>query len=909
MADLLFESVEGNVEWLEPGSASGSLYYTRLTDTALQGFEGEDDVMPSDYVTLADYSEAALDGTDASGATFFLVPIPEEGADERLFRAADAEEAAYWVKAINDILAAVPLADEEGEDSRFEQHQQQQEEEVDNGMGAAYGRDVSGAQSSREGLAHPPPSASPAMPPPVVSTRLQPQLEAPTPDGHGGYHQTGSLLRGGASPSHSPERAESRPYGGGGSAAAPQHNTSTYEAHGRQTSMLSPPAPSPSPPRIPTSRAHRTLSGEEPNGLTHTPRAGYGGPQPPSTQHYSQQQQQSVTPAHGGMPAIRTTTVTTHDEYRQGGVPQSRYEETDAWVRGTAAHPTPSGLSGGDYGGNNENRFGRGNSGGGYGGGSGGSGFGFERGGSRSDAHGAGRAAVGGVGSGGQNNNNAYGREYSNAQSNDGGAGGHHGGGWGGQSPTPFGGAGGRGGYDDRGAPLRPRDPNGSHPPHSQSPIYPTHSPSFAKGGGYGDGHHHQQQQQQMRRGGAADVGNDTSFGNDHHSAAAAAVLGRKRSGMFVNMPSNQQMNTSVAPNVSAMWKAWVDPSGDTYVMHEPTKTLQIRAAGSDVFETFVPGDGAIPEEDLAQHPYPQPDDTICDINGNVVRNVQNYGTQRYDAGGAATARTSADIYRSDAVVTPRGAYSPTRKSRVTVAAAPRERATFYEGRRVHHVTIAGGGTSGDVATVEHSVEPLNPRAGLVWDPRTGTTVDISGAEGEKARSLAMGQDTLFRQWQHVRQVLQKGRYFKKHAVNKASFSYRFAFLTGDNAYVVCVPTSEVMLNVHMSLRTFENVADTIQYYGRDAKAIALNNVTRVTLGSDESSISRRKDLRPENTFCIVTRTHAFVLECETRKEASYMADAWNFLLFHSHPTDIQAMRTKQMRNPVTHGTRAGLAF
>eukprot|EP00388_Colpodella_angusta_P042938 GDKK01057919.1.p1 GENE.GDKK01057919.1~~GDKK01057919.1.p1 ORF type:complete len:119 (+),score=1.30 GDKK01057919.1:2-358(+) len=118
------------------------------------------------------------------------------------------------------------------------------------------------------------------------------------------------------------------------------------------------------------------------------------------------------------------------------------------------------------------------------------------------------------------------------------------------------------------------------------------------------------------------------------------------------------------------------------------------------------------------------------------------------------------------------------------------------------------------------------------------------------------------------------------------------------------------MLNVHTSAQTFNTVADTVQYYGRDARAIALNTITRVTLGSEEDNIMRRRgQLKPENTFCIVTQTHAFILECGSSKEAKYFADAWTFFMYHSKPLNVQAQRTKEMRNPVTHGTRAGLAF
>eukprot|EP00744_Colponema_vietnamica_P009254 GILI01013180.1.p1 GENE.GILI01013180.1~~GILI01013180.1.p1 ORF type:complete len:428 (-),score=114.63 GILI01013180.1:161-1363(-) len=395
--------------------------------------------------------------------------------------------------------------------------------------------------------------------------------------------------------------------------------------------------------------------------------------------------------------------------------------------------------------------------------------------------------------------------------------------------------------------------------------------------------------------------------GSSYADGEAATVLGRKRSGMFVSVPANPQLNSNVAPNLSAMWKEWKDPVGDIYVFHEPTGSLHVCRAGNDAFETVMEGSEDIPHDDLRYHPYfDQLADTVCDVNGRVVYNIQNYGNQRVEGEIAAT---SADVYRSDAVTTPRGQYSPSRKSRISALnPPPRQPQGTYEGRRVHHLQI-GVGPSGDPteALITHQVQPLAAQ-GLLWDPKSGRAIDPRDSKGDNPRGI--GQSTLYKQWEHVRLMLMQGRYFKKHAVKSSAYSYRFVFLTGDNAYVVCVPTSEVMLNVHTSAQTFNTVADTVQYYGRDARAIALNTITRVTLGSEEDNIMRRRgQLKPENTFCIVTQTHAFILECGSSKEAKYFADAWTFFMYHSKPLNVQAQRTKEMRNPVTHGTRAGLAF
>ena len=378
----------------------------------------------------------------------------------------------------------------------------------------------------------------------------------------------------------------------------------------------------------------------------------------------------------------------------------------------------------------------------------------------------------------------------------------------------------------------------------------------------------------------------------------------RKRSGMFVNVPPNPQMNRNVAPNLSAIWKEWTDPEGVLYVYHEPTQTMHRRVPGAVEFETLVEGLEDIPEDDLRRHPYfDEMGDTYCDVNGNVVRNVQNYGNQRVDGEIVAA---SPDLYRSDLVTSPRGQYSPSRRARVSAAVpAPREATGHYEGRRVHQLVLSTGADASE-SVITHQIQPLGV-AGLMWDPQTGKTLDTRDSDGTNPRNI--GPTTLQKQWEHVRHILIQGRYFKKHALKNNATSFRFCFLTGDNAYVVCVPTSEVMLNVHTDPQTFHSVQDSIQYYGPQSRAIPLNTVTRVTIGSEEEFVVRRKGINPASTFCIVSRTHAFILECNSPKEARYFADAWTFFLYHSKPLMPHKNRTPQMKRPITHGTRTGIAF
>ena len=369
------------------------------------------------------------------------------------------------------------------------------------------------------------------------------------------------------------------------------------------------------------------------------------------------------------------------------------------------------------------------------------------------------------------------------------------------------------------------------------------------------------------------------------------------RSGMIINLPSSQAFNRNTAPNLSAMWKEWTGPDGALYVFHEPTKTLQRKLPGSDEFETLVEGSETLTPQDLNARPYSEGETTV-NLNTETIRNVGAYGVPDPNAPipAAPQTMTSPNVYRSELVASPRGQYSPTRRAHVDALAQPRVNNSGYHGRRVHRVTLAAD-------EIEHQVQTLGSQ-GLMWDPTTGEAYATNGAnQGE------VGPSTLQKQWEHVRSILMQGRYFKKHALRSNVSSFRFVFLTSDNAYVCCVPTSVVMLNVNKDAQTFGSVTETIQYYGPESRAIAVNTITHISLGIDENFVLRRRGLTPENVFCIVSKTHAFVLECGSADEAKYFCDAWTFFLYHSKPINLKKERLPNVVAPVTHGTRTGVAF
>lgn len=405
--------------------------------------------------------------------------------------------------------------------------------------------------------------------------------------------------------------------------------------------------------------------------------------------------------------------------------------------------------------------------------------------------------------------------------------------------------------------------------------------------------------------------------GNDRLATAMGAASGagnRKAPSMrIIELPATQNVNRNIAPNVSAIWKEWLAPDGRKYFLHEATHTLQRINPETGETETLVDGTGEVPAADLALLRAAHSDaDPTVDVNEQRVRNLQAYGTSDC-AGHVITGRgmasgsgigevQSPDVLRSQLVPTPSGPYSPSRRTNVTpLTAMPRLSQPGYQGKRVHRVTLGPSDEAGQ-SVIEHEVQTLQTE-NIVWDPRTGQAVS------KEAQNGSISNTTLQRQWEHVRKVLTQGRYFKKHALRTRSESYRFVFLTGDSSYVCSVPTSEVLQHVGRDT-TFSSDTEAVQYFGPESRAIAVNAITHVSLGTEESFVARRsRELDPASTFVIVSKTHALILECNTPDEAQFFCDAWNFFLYYSKPVNLRRQRTPQMTAPVTHGTRTGIAF
>jgi hypothetical protein len=383
-----------------------------------------------------------------------------------------------------------------------------------------------------------------------------------------------------------------------------------------------------------------------------------------------------------------------------------------------------------------------------------------------------------------------------------------------------------------------------------------------------------------------------------------------RRRGMLVDLPATQNVNRSIAPNASALWKEWRDPNGVLYVLHEATGTLQRLEPGDDKFQTFYTDEQL---ERMAADPNYHPEDQVpCHMEGDAtldmetmrVSNLHHYGrTGAAQAGVPYPDIPSGDLLREMVVPVPRGQFSPTRRAQVEPLAVPRVGDAGYKGKRIHRFTLAASDDP-RVAVVEHQVQSLETE-GLRWDPRTN---QISARNAQQEQTI--GNVTLRRQWEHVKSVLMQGRYFKKHAYSRpGTSSFRYIFLSSDTAWVCSVPTSDVMVKIVARNEQLQVGPESQQYFPPDTKAVGVNAIEEVVLGIEVPELRGRgrDEMDLNSTFVILSARTALILECSTPEEARFFCDAWNFFLFYSKPE--QPARTPQMTAPITYGTRGGVLW
>eukprot|EP00760_Papus_ankaliazontas_P034050 PhM_4_TR6917/c0_g1_i1/m.74958 len=340
-------------------------------------------------------------------------------------------------------------------------------------------------------------------------------------------------------------------------------------------------------------------------------------------------------------------------------------------------------------------------------------------------------------------------------------------------------------------------------------------------------------------------------------------------SNMMVSVPATQQHNQAISPNVSAMWKEWVAPDGTSFLMHEPSGRLKQKNLNG-VWEDVTLNDDTSDVDAPTRVAVPfTPQDTVASLTRGEIQNIHSYG--RSNSGG--------NVPSAQAVMprAPRGAFSPTRVSMVTPLSTARLPQSIYSGKRLHTITVGETADSGDV---HHDVTNLqDPKAQAYNDrgmPIPGTAGDGGGAAPS---GPSMGNPALRQRWEFVRTVLMQGRFFVKHSLRSTTTSNRFLYL-GSNGNQICwVPTSAVP------------AGPGAKYFGPDTRTIPVAAVQYVMLASQSMVSAFIQQFNPRvdparvfGFFCVNDVT--LLLECNTREEASYWVEAWNFYLFYSQPGD-----------------------
>ncbi|KEG15044.1 hypothetical protein DQ04_00211270 [Trypanosoma grayi] len=128
---------------------------------------------------------------------------------------------------------------------------------------------------------------------------------------------------------------------------------------------------------------------------------------------------------------------------------------------------------------------------------------------------------------------------------------------------------------------------------------------------------------------------------------------------------------------------------------------------------------------------------------------------------------------------------------------------------------------------------------------------------------------------------LMKPRIFTKHAVRGYGGRKHYVCLTGDHAYVVCIPARDFDAQLPMHHSGVSSLEEAARVYGDAFRAMALRSIDRVSLGTEEEWAQGWHLCRvgPERLVCIVSHTHAFVLEAGAGAEAEHYVRAWRALL------------------------------
>ncbi|RNF07939.1 hypothetical protein TraAM80_03087 [Trypanosoma rangeli] len=123
---------------------------------------------------------------------------------------------------------------------------------------------------------------------------------------------------------------------------------------------------------------------------------------------------------------------------------------------------------------------------------------------------------------------------------------------------------------------------------------------------------------------------------------------------------------------------------------------------------------------------------------------------------------------------------------------------------------------------------------------------------------------------------------FKKHPIQGHGSSEHYVCMTEDGAYIVCIPAREFEARCAIRQRGLASLEEVMCVYGEGCRAMALGNIDHVSLGTEEEwmHVLELQAVGLDRLVCVVSRSHAFVLEAATAAGANNFVEAWNAFLF-----------------------------
>ncbi|EAN91285.1 hypothetical protein, conserved [Trypanosoma cruzi] len=122
---------------------------------------------------------------------------------------------------------------------------------------------------------------------------------------------------------------------------------------------------------------------------------------------------------------------------------------------------------------------------------------------------------------------------------------------------------------------------------------------------------------------------------------------------------------------------------------------------------------------------------------------------------------------------------------------------------------------------------------------------------------------------------------FTKHAVQGHGGSKHYACVTEDGAYFVCIPAQEFEMRYSTRQRGLSTLEEVMGVYGEGCRAMALSSIDHVSMGTEEkwTHALQLQGAFLDRLVCVVSCSHAFLLEASTAAEANMVVEAWNAFL------------------------------